>query len=604
MFLTAHPEKGKTAQEKADMDKTYMPGANVIPHLSQRQASHDNDNDPDDQRILAQVRELSLDHVGLSHQSSMHSLTSLLSQSDLHLGDMEQDIMRHIVDHGLREGIDLNNMTPRQEDAMIDEIVRAYRELDRNGHRRHRHDRDRNRDRPSTHHPPATSNHRHSPHTSSNILSPSSSARTHVPPTTHHRHNSHMTPSVQTHPAPGISTRAGPSSELSIPAITCSRCRTPDIQHSLHYHCDNCKDGNFDICLECYRAGKGCLNWLGFGRSAPARYRPEHVPDSDHSTPHILSARRYILSTAKLEQGLFCDGCEAFADSCYWHCSTCLDGAWGYCNACVEQGKHCTHPLASVAHISQQVPASSQRQPPSDLYPPPLSLPSSAFHFAVPSASKSVVSNAYTPITLTCYCDICHYSIPPSQSRYHCNTCNKGNYDICNSCYHSLVSTGKISRANGPTGWRRCLNSHRMTVTGYEDGQGGPHRIIVRELVGGWALKDDMNTSLSSSSSSTTPQSRQQQDQWRWKENDGTSSAANPSSRTVISPNMLPPPDGGVGLRAQAMWSYFPGDHVHDELCFPRHAIISEVEDINGDWYWGVYCGNKGLFPGNYVRLV
>jgi hypothetical protein len=57
-------------------------------------------------------------------------------------------------------------------------------------------------------------------------------------------------------------------------------------------------------------------------------------------------------------------------------------------------------------------------------------------------------------------------------------------------------------------------------------------------------------------------------------------------------------------LRVQALWSYFPGEGVSDELGFPRHAEIREAEDINGDWFWGVYAGSKGLFPGNYGRVV
>ncbi|KAL1635202.1 hypothetical protein SLS58_010372 [Diplodia intermedia] len=62
------------------------------------------------------------------------------------------------------------------------------------------------------------------------------------------------------------------------------------------------------------------------------------------------------------------------------------------------------------------------------------------------------------------------------------------------------------------------------------------------------------------------------------------------------------PPDGGLGLRVLALWSYWPQEGVNDELMFPKGAEIREAEDINGDWYWGCYCGRKGLFPGNYVR--
>ncbi|KAH0283884.1 hypothetical protein KCU62_g8742, partial [Aureobasidium sp. EXF-3399] len=131
MFLQAHPDKGKTAQEKLDMDKTYKSGDNVIPPVDLGQVSEDED-DEEEQQMLAQVRELSLNDVGLGsrstaaeHQRQAHrsrhrddsprsaqvdalshqsSIRSLLSQSDMDLGDMEDEIMRHIIDHGLLDG--------------------------------------------------------------------------------------------------------------------------------------------------------------------------------------------------------------------------------------------------------------------------------------------------------------------------------------------------------------------------------------------------------------------------------------------------------------------------------------------------------------------
>ncbi|THX09154.1 hypothetical protein D6D13_06239 [Aureobasidium pullulans] len=673
MFLHAHPDKGKTAQEKLDMDKTYKPGDNVIPPVDLGQVS--DEDDEDDQQMLAQARELSLDDVGLgtrstqrprqthtrpinrhaesprssqtdglSHQSSIRSL---LSQSDVDLGDMEDEIMRHIIDHGLLDGMDLNNLTPDQEDAITDSIAQAYRSRRRQDRRDRDRIRDRDRDRePSAaHHSPATSTHRHSPRSSTHRHSPSTPTHRRTTSTTTTR-NPHLLPSAQTHPSSArrraasanltprlntasdrhqrlnpdsssrpsnhsspalpLPTREEPSSGIPSPSITCSTCEKPNIQHSLHYNCDKCLEGSFNLCLECYHAGKGCLNWYGFGRTAFVRYRPQAAPGSEHvhlDPPHVLSARKHVQSTAILEQGLFCDGCQAFANACYWHCNTCNNGAWGFCNACVQQGKHCTHPLASVAHVAQ-APSSSHRHSPSDLYPPPLTSVTSAFHFAVPSSATSILPHvpnpsSYTSVTLSSYCDICHYSIPLSHSRFHCNTCNKGNYDICTSCYHSLCNTGKISRDNGPSGWRRCLKSHRMTVIGHEDREGGSRRLIVRDLVGGWALKEDLPTQSTTSTTTTN--------QWRWKENDGTSVAVSsasthPSKHPSSSQHF--PPDGGIGFRAQALWSYIPGIEATDELSFPKHAIISEVEDINGDWYWGVYCGRKGLFPGNYVRVV
>lgn len=76
-----------------------------------------------------------------------------------------------------------------------------------------------------------------------------------------------------------------------------------------------------------------------------------------------------------------------------------------------------------------------------------------------------------------------------------------------------------------------------------------------------------------------------------------------PTALTITKTKKFPP-DGGVGLRAVALWSYWPADGVHDELLFPKGAEIREAEDINGDWFWGCYAGGKGLFPGGYVTVL
>jgi hypothetical protein len=39
-------------------------------------------------------------------------------------------------------------------------------------------------------------------------------------------------------------------------------------------------------------------------------------------------------------------------------------------------------------------------------------------------------------------------------------------------------------------------------------------------------------------------------------------------------------------------------------LGFPRHAEVREATDINGDWYWGVYCGVGGLLPAGFVASL
>lgn len=57
-------------------------------------------------------------------------------------------------------------------------------------------------------------------------------------------------------------------------------------------------------------------------------------------------------------------------------------------------------------------------------------------------------------------------------------------------------------------------------------------------------------------------------------------------------------------MRVLAYWSYWPQEGVEDELAFPKSAEIRECEDINGDWFLGFYCGRKGVFPGNYCKVL
>ena len=110
----------------------------------------------------------------------------------------------------------------------------------------------------------------------------------------------------------------------------------------------------------------------------------------------------------------------------------------------------------------------------------------------------------------------------------------------------------------------------------------------------------------------TTPPSTAQPSQsqpaspsWVWKDADGTVRNTRPDRGTFAhGTSRVFPPDGGLGLRLVALWSYYPDSQVSDELLFPKGAEIREAWDINGDWFVGVYAGAKGLFPGNYARVI
>lgn len=350
-----------------------------------------------------------------------------------------------------------------------------------------------------------------------------------------------------------------PDAEIA-PSVKCNRCERPSIQHELHYNCPVCLEGAFNLCLSCYRQGQGCHHWFGFGFRAYERFYRSTPPEgwpAGFDRPHILTPRRYKTPDAsadppaavEVQEGAFCEMCFEHANDSYWYCNICLEGAWGYCADCTKRGRHCTHALMPISHISQQHHHD----------------PSKVAFVGLPHLRQ----DSYVVLPVLTDCDICSRPIPPNSTRFHCYECNDGDYDICSDCYRSLVAQGKISTANGTNGWRRCLQGHRMAVVGYQDTMEGGHlRIVVRDRVGGSAFRED----------------------------DISMSGQQPPGGY--------PPDGGVGMRCLALYCYWPAEGVEDELAFPKNAEVREVEDRNGDWYWGVYAGKGALFPSNHVRRL
>ncbi|EXF85081.1 hypothetical protein CFIO01_10042 [Colletotrichum fioriniae PJ7] len=398
------------------------------------------------------------------------------------------------------------------------------------------------------------------------------------------------------------------------PSITCSRCAKQHIEYDLHYNCGICASGNWNICIDCYRSGKGCLHWFGFGYGAWAKWeKARHTAHEDIPRPHMLTANRYLqpkiipggaegrrtLTTddpmKRLESGNFCARCQAWANECFWRCDFCNFGDWGFCNNCVNQGRSCTHPLLPLTYQPQpsHTPPASPRSP----QPP---------HAAAVLTGPNIHNiGPFKPLTFTTRCDVCQDPISPSHSRYHCFTCTSsiepdtqpGDYDVCTNCYANLEARDQISPENGHAGWRRCLNGHRMIVVGFRDGPGGQLRHILSDLVGGRNLR----ITQSEGTDDQAPQ------KWWWHEGGQTRErfvtrdvAADAPTGEGLAQGF--PADGGVGMRATATWAWYP--KAEDELLFPKGAEIREIEDVNGDWFFGVYMGAKGLFPSPYVRRL
>lgn len=442
-----------------------------------------------------------------------------------------------------------------------------------------------------------------------------------------------VTETIRSSPPSSIVTPPQPQPELfPEPSITCERCGKGNLEYELHENCSACLDGNYNLCHPCYLKGLGCLHWFGFGHTAWQRFQREG--SASQELPHSLVGRLYIrpkpesisisisedkkrLTTenpaTRLQSGAFCSLCFAFANDCFWKCDYCNEGEWGYCNRCVNAGKCCTHPLLPVAHTfslqksNGDARARNKQHAEASIFAP-ITSPRllQAFHQSTDLLTAST-QNQYRPLTFSTNCDICKYPVQPSQTRFHCYECNAGDFDICTTCYSKVIATGMISRENGDKGWRRCLQGHRMVLVGFEDSAAGQRRVIVKDLVGGHALKDEIGEAASANSG-----------MWSWPDGSSrqtrlvskrVSSSGAGSHEASIIPSAIPllqrfPPDGGVGMRVVAIFSYWPQEGVADELAFPKGAEIREVEDINGDWFWGCYAGAVKLFPGSYVRVL
>ena len=438
--------------------------------------------------------------------------------------------------------------------------------------------------------------------------------------------HSHEAPSAaQAVPHPSASALDTPKLHTE-PSVTCNRCDRQNIQYELHWNCSKCLGGKYNLCSRCYRLGRGCLNWYGFGYAALQRYQ-RSVKDPSKSNglslPHSLIGHQYRRPepetvfpsptdggrsmtrqdpVLRLLSGAFCGSCSNNANECFWKCGSCNEGEWGFCNRCVDQGRCCSHPLLPVAHKSSLKSGSSLHGADASRgtsFVPALGpRPPSSTHFL-----GLFPPNHYVPLTLSTKCNVCQYPIPPSITRFHCARCNAGDYNICTTSYLGLISAGHIGVDDSDKGWRKCPNGHRMIVIGFEDCSAGQRRVIVKDLVGGLGLKTAGDSNHHGTGQELSWQDGQQHHIRRVFGQETSNETED--SGTIASPLLRNyPPSGGLGMRALAVWSYWPEEDAIDELSFPRGAEIREVEDINGDWSLGSYSGKIGFFPSNHVRVL
>lgn len=424
--------------------------------------------------------------------------------------------------------------------------------------------------------------------------------------------------------SPGLTTpplsspRRAPLPRYKEPLISCNGCSRQHIEYELHYNCALCHNGDWNLCLDCWRRRKGCLHWLGFGRSAWERWEKLRLSGDSrwvNSPPHFLTANRFLpprstpggaegrrtLTTEnpvdRLQSGTFCCRCAAWTNDGYWRCDTCNDGEWGFCTACVDTGLTCNHPLLPMAYQPPPELARTSSPPPPGTTPP-----------ASPGGSRPTQSapRAFRSIVIPRTCSICRRNIPAADPRLHCYECaadGSGDADICRPCYGGLTASGKMAPENGGAGWRRCpRGGHRMVVEVFAPDD---RRRVVQDLVGGRRLAVDADP----------VDARDGLQVWTWKDAGGrtvkrlvaedvavSTEGVSVSDRDKFTKTAFPP-DGGAAPRAVAGWGWYPESGVADELMFPKWAEILEAEDQNGEWFHGFYMGAAGLFPAPYVRL-
>lgn len=460
------------------------------------------------------------------------------------------------------------------------------------------------------------------PRPSSILVSPSLSSPTLVSPSLSSPIPTSLPPSPSHKPPPPRSNPPVRPPLYPEPSLTCKRCQRPHIEYTLHYNCALCHSGAYNLCRDCYLCGRGCLHWFGFGYGAWRAWdRRRQAKEPDLAPPHMLTANRYrppaltqggadgrVTLTAqdpelRLESGTFCARCEGWTTrETYWRCEVCNEGDWGFCGECVGTGRCCSHDLLGLRYVPPSSEAGGGEV---------------TGRVSLQTAAEGTAIGPFRPVVVTSACEVCGRDVPPREERMHCYACpssgadggKAGEWEVCAGCYARLEAEGRISAENGAKGWRRCLAGHRMAVVGFVEGRDRVlRRRVVRDWVGGRTLGfeeyhghghgDDGELQVCYWTEKGTRRERLV--------TRDVAAAAEADVGVVGGTRWTDgfPPDGGAGGHAVARWAWYPAEGAEDELLFPKGAEVREIEDVNGEWFHGVYMGAKGLFPAPYVVPV
>lgn len=144
-----------------------------------------------------------------------------------------------------------------------------------------------------------------------------------------------------------------------------------------------------------------------------------------------------------------------------------------------------------------------------------------------------------------------------------------------------------------------------MAIVGFAEGAPGQQRRrVFQGLVGGRSLRISEDTAAAAAGEEEKPRLQK----WSWKGAGGATVerlvAVDPAATAPPAETDEFPTSGGAGMRGVARWSWYPQAESTDELLFPKGAEVQEIEDVNGDWWFGYYMGGEGLFPAPYVRVL
>lgn len=397
--------------------------------------------------VHAQETEISRPQTALERESSIRSL---LGSSGFDSAEMEAEIMQQVVQGGLLDGIDLRNLSPQQEDEIIQRIAEAYRRQ-----QRERRQRERARERSQTRHALAERPQReataHPPLSRPHLLEtasdgpaqprPGSRGEDPSPPNRSGR-DSRRSSGERIRPASRSAT------DLSLRPQSRSRQtedasnQTRRLRPSSHSRERRATDPQSRSLVDAWRNGASFPTRDGTIRTsarAPPRHEASPTISSLSSTTansNEATMRQPSPITAPSRSCARC-GKQNIERRLHYSCHKCTDDVakpYTLCQRCYRQGKGCLHWFgfahAATARFESQNTSASQTEPPHVMR---------AEKYILDAEDNAVIQHGK-------FCDIC--SAHSDSCYWSCDICLDGSWGYCDTCVgqakhctHSLLAT-------------------------------------------------------------------------------------------------------------------------------------------------------------------